>query len=85
MERAERVVEEAARTARALGPHLEVRTHVVEGLPTDAIAQVAGSTASLVVLGSRGHGLLTGPVLGSVSQSVLHHATGPVMVVHAQD
>lgn len=85
MERAERVVGEAARTARALGPHLEVRTHVVEGLPTDALAQVAGSTASLVVLGSRGHGLLTGPVLGSVSQSVLHHATGPVMVVHAQD
>lgn len=85
VERAERVVGEAARTARTMGPHLEVRTHVVEGVPTDAIAQVAGSTASLVVLGSRGHGRVLGPVLGSVSQSVLHRATGPVMVVHAQD
>ncbi|WP_020107071.1 universal stress protein [Nocardia sp. 348MFTsu5.1] len=37
--------------------------------------------AQLVVAGSRGHGKLTGAVLGSVSQSLIHHAECPVLVV----
>lgn len=43
-----------------------------------AVAEAAG----LVVLGSRGHGLLSGVVLGSTSRSVLHHTRTLVMVVH---
>lgn len=36
-----------------------------------------------IVVGSRGHGALSRAVLGSVSSAVLHHATGPVVVVPA--
>lgn len=41
----------------------------------------ASSVASLVVVGSRGHGTLAGTVLGSVSDQVSHHAMCPVVVV----
>lgn len=37
-------------------------------------------TAQLVVVGSKGHGKLAGAVLGSVSQSLIHHAECSVLV-----
>jgi nucleotide-binding universal stress UspA family protein len=37
--------------------------------------------SALLVVGSRGHGALSRAVLGSVSSSVLHHASGPVVIV----
>jgi len=41
----------------------------------------ASALASLVVVGSRGHGQLANAVLGSVSDQVSQHATSPVVVV----
>lgn len=84
-DRARQVVEAAVRWAREAEEEVEVRPSVVEGLPVDVLAQVAGSGASVVAVGSRGYGRVVGPVLGSVSQSVLHHARWPVLVVHAED
>ena len=43
------------------------------------LAQAEGS--AMLVVGSRGHGALSRAVLGSVSSSVLHHATVPVAIV----
>ncbi len=52
------------------------------GSPAAAILDVAGRTgADLVVMGSRGLGLVRGVLLGSVSQYVVENAKCAVMVV----
>jgi nucleotide-binding universal stress UspA family protein len=61
-------------------PGLQVSSEVIEDTPGLAIAR-AGEGAGLVVVGSRGRGGFTGMLLGSVSHTVIHHATSPVMVV----
>lgn len=61
-------------------PDVEVRTRVVHG-PASAALVDATSGARLVVVGSRGRGGLAGLVMGSVSQTLLHHAHCPVAVV----
>jgi nucleotide-binding universal stress UspA family protein len=50
-------------------------SHAVDGLLEESLQ------ASLVVVGARGGRGHPGPLLGSVSQGVLHHATSPVAVV----
>lgn len=62
-------------------PDVEVKRQVVLGHPVPALVSHAGS-ARLLVVGCRGRGALSSLVLGSVSHGVLHHATGPVAVVH---
>jgi nucleotide-binding universal stress UspA family protein len=68
-------------TSRALAYGVVARLDVVSGDPT-AVLRRRSRDASLVVVGARGelpyHGLL-----GSVTQTVLHHARGPVAVVRA--
>ncbi|HEY4461805.1 MAG TPA: universal stress protein [Streptosporangiaceae bacterium] len=61
----------------------EIRPHVVEGNPAQALLDLAKG-ADLLVVGSRGHGGFTGALLGSVSQHVVHHAPCPVVVVRGR-
>ncbi len=59
---------------------VEIERHVAQGDAAGAlVGQAAG--ADLLVVGSRGHGSVTGAVLGSVSGACLHHAPCPVAVV----
>jgi len=53
---------------------------VPERQPARALLETAGPQDTIVV-GSRGLGGFSGLLLGSVSQHVLHHAQGPVIVV----
>lgn len=61
----------------------DVTTRVVAADPCDALLE-AGENASVIVVGSRGRGGFRGMLLGSVSQSVLHGAKGPVIVVRGE-
>lgn len=82
---AEAVVAEAIERAglgRA-GLDQKVTTRVVAADPGEALLEAA-ENASLIVVGSRGHGEFRGMLLGSVSQSVLHGAKRPVAVVRAE-
>lgn len=62
-------------------PDVQLEQKVVLGHAVPALVSRAG-TARLLVVGCRGRGALRSLVLGSVSHGILHHATGPVAVVH---
>jgi nucleotide-binding universal stress UspA family protein len=61
-------------------PQLTVTAEFLVDHPTHALLQKAAG-ARLVVVGSRGRGAFRGMVLGSVSQSLLHHSPCTVAVV----
>ena len=76
-EDARRLVDEALAT---LPTDLPVEKRIVAGGPAEAILDEAQG-ATLVVVGSRGHGRLAAALLGSVSSRVIEHAPCPVVVV----
>lgn len=56
--------------------------HLVTGRPTDAILDLGEQIeAGLIVVGSRGLGPVKRLLVGSVSESIVHHAKCPVLVV----
>ena len=59
---------------------VEIELTVVEGHPAEVLVEAAEG-AELLVVGSRGHGGITGMLLGSVSQAAVHHARSPVVIV----
>jgi nucleotide-binding universal stress UspA family protein len=62
--------------------HPEAGRRVEIGDPGGAICMVARDIdADVIVLGSRGRGVVKRVLLGSVSEYVLHHAACPVLVV----
>ena len=70
--------------AGARGENVEIEPRIVQGDAARAILDGAAD-ADLLVVGSRGHGAVTGAVLGSVSRACLYHAPCPVAVVHASN
>jgi nucleotide-binding universal stress UspA family protein len=64
-------------------PAVEVTCLLIPGEPAEALADFSRG-ADLLVVGSRGYGRISGLLLGSVSQSLLHHAHCPVAVMHGE-
>ncbi|MFI6510520.1 universal stress protein [Streptosporangium sp. NPDC050855] len=88
-----RVAQEAAEAERRLlaealagwserHPDVTVTEQVEHGHPVHVLAEVSAH-AGLLVVGSRGLGDLAGLLTGSVSHSLLHHATCPLVVTPA--
>jgi nucleotide-binding universal stress UspA family protein len=61
-------------------PAVPVTYRLIAAHPAKALIDLS-SGATLLAVGSRGHGGFAGLLLGSVSQQVLHHAHCPVAVV----
>ncbi|HET6987702.1 MAG TPA: universal stress protein [Kribbella sp.] len=74
------LVAESVAGAAADHPDVQWRTELVSGSAAQALVRRAES-ADLTVVGSRGRDGFTGLLLGSVSQSVLHHAHCPIAIV----
>lgn len=61
-------------------PTVELTTRVVQGHPALVLMNEAAD-ASLIVVGSRGHGEFAGMLLGSVSEHLSTHAPCPVLIL----
>ncbi|MGV0596740.1 universal stress protein [Mycolicibacterium porcinum] len=86
-ENARRVIEQARKTVRSCVEESRlpaVRAEIRTEMATGALIE-ASKTAQMLVVGRRGLDALDRVVLGSVSTGVLHHARGPVVVVHTDD
>ena len=77
-----RITEDGLREAvHARGGHDAELIHIT-GHPAEHILRLS-SDAALIVLGARGRGGFAGMLIGSVSQTVLHHADCPVAIIPA--
>lgn len=61
-------------------PAERVRGEVHQGDARDVLVDLS-TAADLLVIGTRGHGNVTGAMLGSVSNYCAHHAHCPVVIV----
>lgn len=59
---------------------VEVRSRPIDDAPAHGLLEL-GRGAELLVVGTPGHGVVAGLLLGSVSQECIHHAPCPVVVV----
>lgn len=75
-----RKIDAAREIAHEVAPDIQIGHTVVEGSPIDMLLDLS-TTSTMIVMGSRGLGGLSGMVLGSVSAAVVSHASCPVVVV----
>ena len=89
-EEGQKIVEQAETAVRSLFPGglLDLTAEVITGSPQRVIVETAREWgADLIVIGSHGYGFWSRALLGSVSNSVVHHAPCSVLVVrtHKED
>ncbi|MDT9409779.1 universal stress protein [Corynebacterium rouxii] len=74
------VIEAARVVAHEVAPDIKIGYVIAEGSPIDMLLDMS-SDVTMIVMGSRGLGGLSGMVMGSVSAAVVSHADCPVVVV----
>lgn len=79
LSKAEPVIRESVGRYVDKFPELEVQHEIVAG-SVGRVLSDASEHAALLVVGSRGRGAFESMLLGSVGQSVLHHARCPVVI-----
>ncbi len=60
---------------------IAISTKVSLGMPANVITDESNAGADMIVMGSQGHGTISGVVTGSVAQKVLSLCTCPIMIV----
>jgi Universal stress protein UspA and related nucleotide-binding proteins len=73
-------IEEARTIAHEVAPDIKIGHTIAEGSPIDLLLELS-EDVTMIVMGSRGLGGLSGMVMGSVSAAVVSHAECPVVVV----
>lgn len=73
-------IDAAREIALEVAPDIKIGHTIAEGSPIDMLLEL-GKTVTMIVMGSRGLGGLSGMVMGSVSGAVVSHANCPVVVV----
>jgi nucleotide-binding universal stress UspA family protein len=76
--------EKAVDRLRETHPGVKAEAELTD-VPVFEALRAAATSARLLVLGSRGVSAVRGRLLGSVSQTMLHHAPCPVALVHAPE
>ena len=86
-QQARQALDSAGKTVReGQGDAVTVSTELLRGVPKHAIIEEAESWgADLIVVGSHGYGALERFLLGSVSQSIAHHAKCSVEIVRSAE
>lgn len=79
LEAAGHILGTAVRKAHALAPELTISQELATDTSIPRALLNAARGAALIVVGSKGQGLIKG-TFGSNAHAVLHHATGPVMI-----
>lgn len=77
---ARKMLEDALGAVRHDHPEVPIEPTVVEGTAALVLTGLSEG-AELLVVGTRGHGQLTGMMMGSVSEHCVTHAHCPVVVV----
>jgi nucleotide-binding universal stress UspA family protein len=83
-ENAEKIAADAISSALDPASDVPARARVAQGHAAQVLID-ASAGASLLVVGSRGHGGFTEALLGSVGQHCVQHAHCPVVVVRGPD
>lgn len=81
---AEKILATAVEQAFELSPPRQITQTVLPG-PAARVLIEQSEHASMLVLGSRGHGGFVGLLLGSVSAACAAHAHCPVLIMHTPE